>query len=103
MALLGICHRTIHTIQHPQNKALPLRKPLPRDPASFGERFRVARVAQGQTQTEMAHKFGASLSTVKFWEQSRTQPNATIRYHVEAFLKSRSEVISESGQHGAHK
>jgi DNA-binding XRE family transcriptional regulator len=85
-ALLGICHRTIQTVQHPQNKAFLLRKPLPEDPASFGERLRVARVAQGYTQTEMARKFGVSLSSVKFWEQNRTKPAAAIRTQAEAFL-----------------
>ena len=87
-ALLGICHRTIHTLQRPQNKAFLLRKPLPADPASFGERFRAARVAQGDTQTEMARKFGVSLSTVKFWEQNRTQPKPAVRSQVEAFLNT---------------
>jgi len=88
MALLGICHRTIHTVQRPQNKAFLLRKALPADPASFGERFRVARVGQGRTQTEMARKFGISLSAVKFWEQDRTQPAAAVRAQVEAFLNT---------------
>jgi DNA-binding XRE family transcriptional regulator len=87
MALLGICHRTIRTVQRPQNKAFLLRKPLPTDPASFGERFRVARVANGYTQTEMGRKFGVSLSTIKFWEQNRTQPHPSVRADVEAFLK----------------
>jgi DNA-binding transcriptional regulator YiaG len=86
MALLGICHRTIHTVQRPQNKAFLLRKPVPADPTSFGERLRVARVALGHTQTEMARKFDVSLSTVKFWEQGRTQPRASVLAEVEAFL-----------------
>ena len=95
MALLGICHRTIHTVHRPQNKAFLLRKPLPPDPASFGARFRVARVAQGHTQTEMACKFGVSLSTVKFWEQGRTQPNPSVRAQVEAFLNNARLANSE--------
>jgi len=87
MALLGICHRTIHTVQRPQNKSFLLRKPLPLAPASFGERLRTARVAQGYTQMEVGHKFGVSLSTVKFWEQGRTQPTPPVRFQVESFLK----------------
>jgi DNA-binding transcriptional regulator YiaG len=87
LVLLGIYNRTIRTVQRPQNKAFLLRKPLPGDPESFGERFRVARVALGKTQTEMAHKFGVSLSSVKFWEQGRTHPIASARAEVEAFLK----------------
>ena len=87
-ALLGICHRTIDTVQRPQNKAFLLRKPLPLDPTSFGERFRAARVAQGHTQTEMARKFRVSLSSIKFWEQNRTQPKPAVRADVEAFLNS---------------
>ena len=86
MALLGIYHRTIHTLQRSQNKAFLLRKPLPADPESFGERFRATRVDHGYTQTEMARKFGVSLSTVKFWEQGRTHPNPPVRAQVEAFL-----------------
>jgi DNA-binding XRE family transcriptional regulator len=84
MALLGICSRTIHTVQRPQNKAFLIRKALPADPESFGERFRATRVAQGQTQTEMAHKFGVSLSSVKFWEQGKTHPNPSVHAEVEA-------------------
>jgi transcriptional regulator with XRE-family HTH domain len=38
----------------------------------------------------MAHKFGVSLSTVKFWEQDGTQPAAAVRAHVEAFLNTAS-------------
>jgi DNA-binding transcriptional regulator YiaG len=86
MALLGICHRTIRTVQRPQSKAFLLRKPLPADPASFGERIRAARVACGYTQSDMARKFGVSFSTVKFWEQGRTQPNPAVRFQIEAFL-----------------
>ena len=85
-ALLGICHRTIHTVQRRQNKAFLLRKPLPADPESFAERFRARRVAHGHTQTEMACKFEISLSTVKFWEQGKTQPTQSVRAQVEAFL-----------------
>jgi DNA-binding transcriptional regulator YiaG len=88
MALLGICHRTICTVQRPQSKAFLLRKPLPADLASFGERFRAARVALGCTQNEMARKFGVSFSTVKFWEQNRTQPAPAVRARVETFLHS---------------
>lgn len=88
MALLGNCHRTIRAVQHPQSKAFLLRKPLPADPTSFAERFRAARVAQGYTQADMACKFGVSFSTVKFWEQGRTQPNPAVRLQVEAFLKA---------------
>ena len=87
MALLGICHRTIHTVQRPEDEAFLLRKPLPVTPVSFGERIRAARLAKGYTQTEMARKFGVSLSSVKFWEQGRTQPLPTMRHQVEAFLK----------------
>jgi len=100
MALLGICHRTIRTLQRPESTLFRLRKPLPTDPTSFGERFRVARVAQNQTQTEMAYKFGVSLSTVKFWEQNRTQPNAAVRYRVESFLKGYPTAISEQPNMG---
>jgi len=89
MALLGICHRTIHTNQRPQNKAFLLRKPLPAAPASFGERFRVARVGQGHTQTEMARKFGVSLSAIKFWEQDRTHPDTAVRTQIKVFLNAR--------------
>jgi DNA-binding XRE family transcriptional regulator len=86
MALLGNCHRTIRTVQHPQSKAFLLRKSLPVEPASFGERFRAVRVAQGYTQADMARKFGVSFSTVKFWEQDRTQPLPPVRVQVETFL-----------------
>jgi len=86
MALLGMYHRTIYTVQRPQNKAFLLRKPLPADPVSFGERFRVARVGQGQTQREMAHKFHVSLSTVKFWESNRTLPSAATLERIKIFL-----------------
>ena len=96
--LLGICHRTIHTVQRPQNKDFRLRKSLPTDPTSFGERFRVARVAQGRTQTEMARKFGVSLSSVKFWEQNRIQPKPVVRVEVEAFLKGVRLVNLDSTQ-----
>jgi DNA-binding XRE family transcriptional regulator len=88
MALLGICHRTIRAVQRPQNKAFLLRKPLPARPTSFGERFRAARAAHGYTQMETAHKFGVSLSTIKFWEENRYQPNSAVRAEVEAFLKT---------------
>ena len=96
MALLGNCHRTIHTVQHPQNKAFLLRKPLPADPASFGERFRAARVACGYTQADMARKFDVSFSTVRFWEQGRTQPMPTMRYQVEAILNEAPFANSDS-------
>jgi DNA-binding transcriptional regulator YiaG len=99
MVLLGSCNRTIRTHKRPETRAFLLRKPLPADPTSFGERIRVARVAKGYTQTEMAHKFGVSLSTVKFWEQNRTEPNPTVRYHVEAFLKGHAETTAQSVQH----
>jgi len=85
MVLLSNYHQTIHTVQRPQNKDFLLRKPLPIDPATFGERLRAARVAQGYTQTEVARKFGVSLSSVKFWEQNRTQPMPAIRALVEVF------------------
>jgi len=98
MALLGISHRTIHTVQRPQNKAFLLRKPLPAFPASFGKRLRLARVAQGYTQTELAHKFGVSLSSVKFWEQNRTQPAAVVRAQVEAFVNAARLAIADSNQ-----
>jgi transcriptional regulator with XRE-family HTH domain len=67
-----------------------LRKPLPVDPASFGERFRAVRVSHGYTQADMAQKFGVSFSTVKFWEQGRTEPIPTVRFQVEAFLKGKA-------------
>ena len=98
MVLLGSCNRTIYARQQPETAQFRLRKPLPADPTSFGERFRAARVAGGHTQTEMARKFGVSLSTIKFWEQSRTQPNPTVRYHVEVFLKSPPETTAQSAQ-----
>src|SRR4051812_41606766 len=85
-ALLGICHRTIRTTRPAEKLLFRLRKPLPADLASFGERFRAARIAQGQTQIEIGHKFGVSLPTVKFWEQNRTQPKPAVRTQVEAFL-----------------
>jgi DNA-binding XRE family transcriptional regulator len=88
MALLGICHRTIHTVQRSQNKTLRLRKPLPEASAFFGDRLRLSRLAHGFTQHEMASKFGVSLSAVKFWEQNRYQPNGGVRAQVEAFLKT---------------
>jgi DNA-binding transcriptional regulator YiaG len=34
----------------------------------------------------MARKFGVSFSTVKFWEQGRTQPIPAVRLQVEDFL-----------------
>jgi DNA-binding XRE family transcriptional regulator len=55
---------------------------------SLVEQLRVARVVQGYTQTEMARKFGASLSTIKFWKQNRYQPTPAIRAQVAVFLKS---------------
>jgi DNA-binding XRE family transcriptional regulator len=88
MALLGICHRTIHTVKRPQNKAFPLRKPLPGASASFGDRLRLSRLSHGYTQHEIACKFGVSLSAIRFWEQNRYQPNDTIHAQVEAFLKT---------------
>jgi DNA-binding transcriptional regulator YiaG len=88
MALLGNCHLTIHTVQRPQNKDFLLRKPLPTQPATFGERFRAARVAHGHTQTEIARKFDVSLSTVKIWEQDRTLPATKVRAQVQAFLNT---------------
>jgi len=98
MALLGISHRTIHTVQRPQNKAFLLRKPLPAFPTAFCERLRLARVAQGYTQTELAHKFGVSLSSVKFWEQNRTQPSPVVRAQVEAFVNAARLAIADSNQ-----
>jgi ribosome-binding protein aMBF1 (putative translation factor) len=86
MALLGICHRTIHTAQRPQNKAFLLRKPLMETPFSFGERLRLSRVLKGYTQHEIACKFGVSLSAIKFWEQNRHQPDRAVLPRVEAFL-----------------
>jgi ribosome-binding protein aMBF1 (putative translation factor) len=86
-ALLGMYHRTIHIVQRPQNKLFLLRKPLSATPTSFGERLRVARIAQGCTQTEIARKFGISLSAVKFWEQNGFQPTSSIGLQIEAFLK----------------
>jgi transcriptional regulator with XRE-family HTH domain len=88
MALLGICHRTIHTVQRPQNKAFPLRKPLPGATASFGDQLRLSRLSHGYTQHEIACKFGVSLSAVKFWEQNRHQPNGAVRAQVKAFLNT---------------
>jgi hypothetical protein len=67
MALLGICHRTIHTVQRPQNKAFLLRKPFPVDPTSFAERLRVARVTLGHTQTEMARNFQDTKTHAARW------------------------------------
>jgi DNA-binding transcriptional regulator YiaG len=96
MALLGICHRTIHTNQRPQNKRVSFRKPLPINPASYGERFRIARVTQGYTQTGIARRFGVSLSTVKFWEQNRTQPNPEIRSQVEVFIRESTPPVPNS-------
>jgi DNA-binding XRE family transcriptional regulator len=90
MALLGSCHRTIHTVQRPRNKGFLLRKPLLAQSTSFGERFRAARIAQDYTQTEMARKFGVSLSAIKFWEQNRYQLNPAIAVQVEAFLGIRA-------------
>jgi DNA-binding XRE family transcriptional regulator len=90
MALLGICHRTIHTRQHPHNKSFLLRKPLPSTPASVGERFRLARIAQGYTQHETACKLGVSLSAIKFWEQNRYQPSSLVQVQVEAFVNAGS-------------
>jgi len=88
MALLSICHRTIHTVQRLQNKAFLLRKPLPKTPVSFGGQLRLSRLRHGYTQHEIACKFGVSLSAVKFWEQNRHQPNRAVRAQVEAFLKT---------------
>jgi DNA-binding XRE family transcriptional regulator len=88
MAPLGNCHRTIHTVQRPQNKDYLLRKPLPAQPATFGDRFRATRVAHGHTQTEIGRKLGVSLSTVKFWEQDRTLPATKVRAQVQAFLNT---------------
>lgn len=96
MALLGNCHRTIRAVQRPQSKAFLLRKPLPADPASFGERLRAARVASRYTQANMAQKFDVSFSTVKFWEQGRTQPNPAVRFQVEDFLNGKALTTQDS-------
>jgi transcriptional regulator with XRE-family HTH domain len=64
--------------------ALPLREAS----ASFGDQLRLSRLSHGYTQHEIACKFGVSLSAVKFWEQTRYQPNGAIRAQVEAFLNS---------------
>jgi transcriptional regulator with XRE-family HTH domain len=88
MALLGICHRTIHTVQRSQNKAFRLRKLLPGAPASFGDRLRLSRLSHDYTQHEIARKLGVSLSAVKFWEQNRHQPNRAVRAEVEALLNT---------------
>ncbi len=100
MALLGICHRTIHTVQHPQSRAFRLRKPIPADPESLAERFRATRFAYGYTQMEMARKFGVSLSAVKFWEQGRTQPGTYVRAEVDVFLNGVQLANAESAQRG---
>ena len=98
MALLGNCHRTIRAVQRPQSKAFLLRKPLPSDPTSFAERLRAARVARGYTQTEMARKFGVSLSSVKFWEQGRTPLAPTTLYQVEFFLNGSRGTVTFQGE-----
>jgi DNA-binding transcriptional regulator YiaG len=100
MALLGICHRTIHIIQRPQNKVFRIRKPLQADSESFAERLRATRIRYGVTQTKMAGKFRVSLSTVKFWEQGRTQPNPAVRAQVDAFLNGARLANAESAQRG---
>jgi transcriptional regulator with XRE-family HTH domain len=51
-------------------------------------RQRIGGLAQGHTQTQIACKFGVSLSTVKFWEQDRTQPATNVRAQVQAFLST---------------
>ena len=100
MALLGSCHRTIHTVQRPQNKAFLLRKPLPATPASFGERLRAARISHGYTRTEMARKLSVSLSAIKFWEQDRYQPKPAVGIQVGAFLKSCEAAAPAKAQRG---
>ncbi|HWN94104.1 MAG TPA: helix-turn-helix transcriptional regulator [Methylomirabilota bacterium] len=99
MALLGICHRTIHTVQRPQNKVFLLRKPLPAVPASFGDQLRLSRLSHGYTQHEIACAFGVSLSAVKFWEQNRHEPNQAVRAQVEAFLNTAPLANSSKPQH----
>jgi DNA-binding transcriptional regulator YiaG len=99
MALLGSYSRTIHTHKRPETRSFLLQKLHPAEPASFEEPFRATRVVRGYTEVEMARKFGVSLSTVKFWEQNRTEPKPTVRYHVEAFLKSQAQTTAESAQH----
>src|SRR4030095_13238090 len=86
MALSCNCHRTIRTVRRSQNKDFLLRKSLPIHPATFGEQLRAARVAQGYNQIQVAHKFGVSLSSVKFWEQNRTHPKPSLRTFVRAFV-----------------
>jgi DNA-binding XRE family transcriptional regulator len=90
MVLLGNCHRTIRSTQRPQNKDFLLRKPLPANPISFGEKLRNARVARGYTQAELAKEFGVSFSTIKYWEQDRTRPMPTLYGRVECFINRMS-------------
>jgi hypothetical protein len=49
MALLDICHRTIHTVQRPQNKAFTP-KATSRSPGTFGDQLRLSRLSQGYTR-----------------------------------------------------
>jgi len=44
------------------------------------------------TQEELAEKLGVAFSTVNRWFKGRNKPSKIQQYHIEKFLKSKSEV-----------
>ena len=95
-ALLGICHRTLHTARPQSPRRLWHRNPIPTIPKTLDESLRKKRIEAGQPQPQVADLLKVSLATIVKWEANRTKPLGEFRERVVAFLVSRTEPKSKS-------
>ncbi len=65
--------------------------------STFGDRLVAARESAGMTQTQLAHRLGVKLQTLRNWEEDRSEPRANKLQMVAGMLNT-SMVWLMSGQ-----
>lgn len=62
-----------------------------------------ARKSLGLTQEQLADEIGASLASVRNWEQSRCKVNRVAAKQIETMLKSIAKQTGDTNEHGKDK
>ena len=67
------------------------------------EQLKQARQSLGLTQEQLADEIGASLASVRNWEQSRCKVNRVAAKQIETMLKSIAKQTGDTDEHGEDK
>ena len=65
--------------------------------------LRGARQSLGLTQEQLADEIGASLASVRNWEQGRCRVNRVAAKQIETMLKSIAKQTGDTNEHGEDK